>query len=887
MDSELKTLIGKLNPTCHQGLEEAAGLCVAQTNYAVEIEHLLLKLLEGSDTDLHRLLRYYEISATDLETELTQAIDRLKRGNTRTPSLSPHILSLLQEAWVFSSLQFKESQIRSASLLLALLNHNLLRGIALESSRSLRRIPRQTLKKDAFEIIRGSKEDSNGYTPIPGDDSNEVSNDSNGRKGTPRVTKTPALDQFTINLTQQARAGKIDPITGRDFEIRQVVDILTRRRQNNPILVGEAGVGKTAIVEGFAQRIVDEDVPPPLKNICVRILDLGLLQAGAGVRGEFENRLKSVIKEVRASVQPIILFIDEAHTMIGTGASTGQGDAANLLKPALARGELRTIAATTWSEYKKYFEKDPALTRRFQVVKVDEPDEPTAVQMLRGTVAHLERHHKVRILDEAVKEAVRLSHRFISGRQLPDKAISVLDTASARVALGQNGTPAPMEDTLKTIQQMELELEILKREQSTGTDHEDRIRHLSRQLKKKEAEKRNLDHKWKKENDLVQKIHDLQKELEGEDALKPAHRKALHGKLGRNKNRLEKVQDALPLVPVCVDANAIAMVISGWTGIPVGKMMTDDIEQVLALKDNLEERVVGQSQALDTICQRIRTSKASMDDPGKPVGVFLLLGPSGIGKTETAHALADLLYGGEKNMIRVNMSEFQEAHTVSGLKGSPPGYVGFGQGGVLTEAVRRTPYSVVLLDEVEKAHPDVMELFYQVFDKGIMEDAEGLEIDFKNTIILLTSNLGTDEIMAFTKKFGQRKDSKILVDQLRPVLLKRFPPAFLGRLFITPYYPLGGQEMKNIVQLKLEKIKTRFLENHNAELVFAKDLAAAIALRCKEVESGARNIDHILTQSFLPELSEEVLEWMAEGKTFTRVRASLDRSGKFKFKFRG
>ncbi len=888
MNSEIKTLIGKLNPTCHQGLEEAAGLCVSQTNFNVEIEHYLLKLLQYQDTDLHRLLRYYEIPVEQVERELTQSIDRLKRGNDRTPVLSQHIPNLLQEAWVASSLAIGGDKVRTGGLLYALLDKEYLRGIIFDSSKTLQRIPRDSLREDLKEIIRGSREDNedDGSAPAPMESAPEEEASPKPKDGKGRRKKTPSLDQYTIDLCAEARAGKIDPITGRDFEIRQVVDILTRRRQNNPILTGEAGVGKTAVVEGFALRIVEGDVPPPLQNVSVRTLDLGLLQAGAGVRGEFENRLKSVIKEVKESPHPIILFIDEAHTMIGAGAGAGQNDAANLLKPPLARGELRTIGATTWSEYKKYFEKDPALTRRFQVVKVNEPDEETAVEMLRGTVAHLEKHHNVRILDEAVHSAVHLSHRFITGRQLPDKAVSVLDTASARVALAQSGSPPALENAVRRIEQLELECQVLTREQSTGQQHHDRLKVLRRELKKAQKEKEVLEKRWKKELALAEKIGAMKTDLEDKQESGKKIPKSQATRLQREQKKLSRLQGEEPMISVCVDSNSIAAVISGWTGIPAGKMLADEIRLTLSLKEKLAERVVGQDHALETICQRIQTSKAEMEDPGKPVGVFLLVGPSGVGKTETAHALADALYGGDKNLVRINMSEYQEAHTVSGLKGSPPGYVGFGQGGVLTEAVRRSPYCTVLLDEVEKAHPDVMEIFYQVFDKGLMEDAEGLEIDFKNTVILLTSNLGTQEVMELCNNPKKRPNFKALTDKIRPVLVKHFPPAFLGRLVIAPYYPLGKSEILKIVHLKLDKIKHRFKQNHKAGLTFDKELAANLAAQCAEVDSGARNIDNILTQNLLPELSREVLQHMAEGKEFANIRVSQDRAGKLKYHFR-
>ncbi len=875
MEFELKTLIDMLNPVCRKALEGSAGLCVAQTNYNVEIEHLFLKLIELPDTDLERLLAHYDLARAGVIGDLTRAIERLKRGNSQTPALSPHIPRLLQEAWMISTLHLGGRQIRSGALLLALLDNSSLRGLAVDSFQGLIGVPREKLRAELRDVIAGSGEDAASSGPAA------------VAPGPARGTSGEALALYTHDLTGQARAGTIDPIFGRDMEIRQIVDILTRRRQNNPILTGEAGVGKTAVVEGFALRIVAGDVPPSLRDVSLRTLDLGLLQAGAGVKGEFENRLKSVIAEVKGSPQPIILFIDEAHTMIGAGGSAGQGDAANLLKPALARGELRTIAATTWSEYKKYFEKDPALTRRFQVVKVEEPDEPGATDMLRGIVTVLEQHHQVRILDAAVREAVRLSNRYITGRQLPDKAISVLDTACARVAIGQNATPPALEGVLSRMARLELELGVLKREQLSSPGHAARIIELTGEKETCAAERARLQERWEQELAMVGEINELQSRIEmlaGEEEER-SQSDALVAELDGLRDALEEVQGKEPMVHASVDPDVVAAVVSGWTGIPVGKMVADEIRSVLTLKERMAERIIGQAHTLDAISRRIRTSRAELDDPGKPVGVFLLVGPSGVGKTETAITLADLLYGGERNMVTVNMSEYQESHTVSALKGSPPGYVGYGQGGVLTEAVRRNPYSVVLLDEVEKAHPDVMELFYQVFDKGRLEDGEGTEVDFKNTVILLTSNLGSDEIAAYCRSHPGAADHDLLAELIRPALLSHFKPALLGRLVVIPYLPLGDAEIRQIVRLKLEKIRRRFRQSHNADLVIDESLIAAVADRCTEVESGARNIDHILTQTLLPELSERVLERMAGENPFWSVRIGVGAGGGFDYVF--
>ncbi len=707
-----------------------------------------------------------------------------------------------------------------------------------------------------------------------------------------KAGKTPHLDQYTVNLTEKARQGKIDPVLARDQEIRQVVDILTRRRQNNPILTGEAGVGKTAVVEGFASRVAAGDVPPPLRNVAIHTLDLALLQAGAGVKGEFENRLKSLIEEVKSSPTPIILFIDEAHTMIGAGGPAGQGDAANLLKPALARGELRTIAATTWSEYKKYFEKDAALARRFQVVKVEEPSEEQCAVMLRGIVPSLEAHHSLRILDQSVNAAVKLSHRYLAGRQLPDKAVSVLDTACARLALGQSATPPVIEDTGRRLDDLAVQKHILEREAAVGTDHRERLEKISSEAAGLEIKLAALGERWEKERELVSRIRELRTQLEtsakpkegpgdGTSAASDVDVEKTRAELANSEVELETIQGENPLMRVCVDEYIVGEVISNWTGIPVGKMVKDEIATVLNLEQHLGTRVIGQNSALSYIGQRIVTSRATLDDPGKPVGVFMLVGPSGVGKTETALALSDLLYGGERNLIVINMSEFQEAHTVSSLKGSPPGYVGYGEGGVLTEAVRRRPYSVVLLDEVEKAHPDVLEMFYQVFDKGVMEDAEGREIDFKNTIIILTTNACTDAMVRMCADPETTPDPENLVRALKPELNKIFKPAFLGRMLIVPYYPIRDEALQKIIHLKLNRIKNRLYENHRVTLSYDDSLVKEVAHRCTEVESGARNVDNILTNTLLPEMSRQLLGRMAEGEKLERITVSIGENGGF------
>ncbi|WP_206956181.1 type VI secretion system ATPase TssH [Trinickia acidisoli] len=894
MEIDIRTLVSRLDPACKHAMELAAQLCVRQTHYNVDVEHFLLQLLESDAPDLKAILEHFEVAAADVCAQLQKAVDQFKRGNGRTPALSPNFSRLFQEAWLLSSMLLGQQQIRSGTILLALLEIDSLRGLLIDSAPSLLKIPRATLRESLPAVLAGSNEDG-GPAAAPSNGAAGAAGSSSGQAPLPAMPSAAgssggsALAQYTVDLTALAREGAIDPICGRDLEIRQLIDVLLRRRQNNPILTGEAGVGKTAVVEGFAQRIVQGQVPPALTNVTVRSLDLALLQAGAGVKGEFENRLKSVIAEVKASPVPVILFIDEAHQLIGAGGSEGQGDAANLLKPALARGELRTIAATTWAEYKKYVERDPALARRFQVVKVDEPSEAVAIEMLRGMVAKLAHHHGVEILDEAVRDAVKLSHRYISGRQLPDKAISVLDTACARVAIGQSGVPEDIEALGRSLESGQNQLRILRHEAATGADHADAIAALTRQLDEQRAKHARLTDKLATEQRAVEEILAWRSKIARQvDAHEPAEEgedaPSLLANLGRLEKGLEAVQNDEPMVPVYVDSEMVAEVISGWTGIPVGRMLADELHTVLYLHDKLAERVVGQDEALDAIARRVRTFRADLDDPGKPVGVFLLVGPSGVGKTETAAALADTLYGGERNMITVNMSEFQEAHSVSGLKGAPPGYVGYGRGGVLTEAVRRRPYSVVLLDEMEKAHPDVLELFFQVFDKGVMEDGEGVPIDFKNTLILLTSN-AAQEVITEASQGGRRPPPEELIERLRPALLRQFSPAFLGRLALVPYYHLGDAQIAAIVNLKLDRLAERFARNHHAQMTWDDDFARVITERCKEVDSGARNVDHILTHIVLPELAREVLERISVAESFDAVHLSFTPAGGLAFSF--
>jgi type VI secretion system protein VasG len=896
MTANLKGLIGKLNDTTRNTLEAAAGFCLARTHYDIEVEHFLLKLLDTTDSDFPRILKQFGVDKSRLTGDLTRSLDKLKSGNARTPAFSPTLTDMLSEAWTIGSIDFGSAQVRTGFCILAIATSGDLSRLMREVTREFQKISAEALHKDFWNIVAGSPEDQETAQAVP----IGVEGLPQGAAGIPAAGKQQNLNQFTIDLTANAKAGKIDAVLGRDHEIRQIIDILTRRRQNNPILTGEAGVGKTAVVEGFALRVAAGDVPPSLKNVTIRSLDLALLQAGAGVKGEFENRLKGLIEEVKSSPSPIILFIDEAHTMIGAGGTAGQGDAANLLKPALARGELRTIAATTWSEYKKFFEKDAALARRFQVVKVEEPTEEQCMVMLRGIVSSLEKHHKVRILDEAVRSATKFSHRYLAGRQLPDKAVSVMDTACARLSLGQNATPPAIEDAMRQVDDLDVQQRVLERETAVGVDHSERLVNIAKQKTEVAGRLKTLEERRDKELSLVTRIRDIRTQLEaavapaaaapaamsaaaGTAAQPATDAVALRAELEKLNAELDALQGDSPLMRVCVDTQIVGEVISAWTGIPVGKMQQDEINTVLHLKDLMAVRVIGQNHALEAIAQRISTNRAGMDDPVKPVGVFMLVGPSGVGKTETALALADFLYGGERNLITINMSEFQEAHTVSSLKGAPPGYVGYGEGGVLTEAVRRRPYSVVLLDECEKAHPDVLELFYQVFDKGNMEDGEGREIDFKNTIIILTSNACTDLLMKLTADPETTPSAEGLAKALKPELNKIFKPAFMGRLVTVPYFPLRDEAMKQIVTLKLAKIQRRIRENHKIELTYDPAVVAEVAKRCTEVESGARNVDNILTNTMLPDVSRYLLSRMAERQKPAAIHVSVAENGAFTY----
>lgn len=872
---ELKPLIGRLNDVCRRALEAAAGATALRTHYNVEIEHMLIGLLDRTDTDIAAILRRWEIDPARVLTDVNRSLDRMKTGNARAPSLSPDIVEMVKDAWLLASVEHSATRVRSGHLLWALLADETLALRAREASARLTEIPADVLKRELLTICKDTAEAAQATKQADGSEAAATG------AGETRPGGSAALDQFTIDLTAQAKAGKIDPILGRDLEIRQMVDILTRRRQNNPILTGEAGVGKTAVVEGLALRIASGDVPPALRDVTLRTLDLGLLQAGAGVKGEFENRLKSVIEETKASPKPIILFIDEAHTLIGAGGQAGQNDAANLLKPALARGELRTVAATTWAEYKKYFEKDAALTRRFQPVKVEEPSEKMATAMIRGLVDTLEHHHKVRIVDEAVSEAVRLSARYIPARQLPDKAVSLIDTACARVAMSQNAIPAPIDDRRRRTDLIDTELRIIEREMASGLDHTARRDELTAERVRVSEELADLEKRWEAERAIVAEIDEVRGRIEAPapDADSATDRT----KLAELSTKLRALQGEQPLIFPIVDGQAVAEIVESWTGIPAGRMQSDEIRTVLNLREAMERRVVGQSHAMSAVAKAIHTSRAGLTDPRRPIGVFLFVGTSGVGKTETALSLAQLLYGGEQNVTTINMAEFKEEHKVSLLMGSPPGYVGYGEGGVLTEAVRRRPYSVVLLDEMEKAHSGVQDVFYSVFDKGNMKDGEGRDIDFKNTVIIMTSNAGTDLITKLFADPDTAPDAAGLAEALRPELAKSFKPAFLGRVTLVPYFPLSDSVIRQIVVMQLEKIRTRVRDTYRATIDWAPELVETIAARCTESSSGARNVENILTRTLLPDLSAEILARLADGETIQNVHVGLKPDGLFLF----
>ncbi len=903
-------LFGKLNKVAYKAIESATVFCKMRGNPYVELVHWLHQILQVHDSDLHHIVKQFDINPSILVKDMTDALDSLPRGSTSISDLSVHVEEAVERGWIYGSLMFGDSQVRTGHLMVGIVRTRDLRNELLAISREFDKIKYETLSERFDEVVGGSPEEGMGATDGFQAGGSAVPGEASGAMAPAQMGKQEALRQFTVDLTEEARSGKMDPIVGRDEEIRQIIDILMRRRQNNPILTGEAGVGKTAVVEGFAQRIAAGDVPPPLREVTLRSLDIGLLQAGASMKGEFENRLKQVIEEVQSSEKPIIMFIDEAHTLVGAGGAAGTGDAANLLKPALARGTLRTVAATTWAEYKKHIEKDPALTRRFQVVQVSEPTEEKAILMMRGVASTMEKHHKVQLLDEALEASVKLSHRYIPARQLPDKSVSLLDTACARVAISLHAVPAEVEDCRRHIEALETELAIIDREGAVGIEIMERDDEVNGKMDIEKTRLEGLEGRWNAEKELVDQILDIRAKLreaigtvEGTDSdlekavdevsspesateteLSDSERESLLGQLKKLQDKLQELQGESPLILPTVDHQAVASVVQDWTGIPVGRMVKNEVETILNLADSLEQRIIGQRHALEMIARRIQTSRANLDNPNKPIGVFMLAGTSGVGKTETALALAEALYGGEQNIITINMSEYQEAHTVSTLKGAPPGYVGYGEGGVLTEAVRHKPYSVVLLDEVEKAHPDVHEMFFQIFDKGWMEDGEGRVVDFKNTLILLTTNAGTDLIMNLCKDPELMPEPEGIAKALREPLLKIFPPALLGRLVVIPYYPLSDEMIATIARLQLRRIEKRIMDNHGIPFIYDDDVVKLIAERCTELESGGRMIDAILTNTVLPEISNEFLTRMMEGHPAEKVHVSVS-DGEFSFSF--
>jgi len=889
---DLKSLLRKLNSYCTSCLEGAAGLCVSRTHYEVTVEHLLYKMLDNPSADIQSILRHFEIEPSRLLGSLNRTIEKLKSGNAGKPVFSPLLTEWFGDAWLVTSVELSDNQLRSGAMFIAILQNHM-RYITDAYIDDLDNISLEELKSKFYDIVVGSVEDR----PREGAEGAPVA-----APGAPSMGEDTALGRFCIDFTARARAGQIDPVFGRDREIRQMIDILGRRRKNNPIVVGDAGVGKTAVVEGLALRIAEDDIPDILKGVTLLVLDLGLLQAGAGMKGEFENRLKGVISEVKASPKSIILFIDEAHVLIGAGGSAGGSDAANLLKPALARGELRTVAATTWSEYKKHFEKDAALARRFQVVKLDEPSVDASILMLRGLRDKYEDAHQVKILDDALTAAVQLSSRYISGRLLPDKAVDLIDTCAARVKIAISSKPGVVEDAERSIQALERELTACREDQDAGAEMEEsRLEELETTITAQRGKLNQLTERWQKEKKAAERVFQLRAQLgdngpsggEGgdggeepdtEDAAPPKSPEELKAELGEAIKQLKEIQGDEPLIPLEVNPDVISRVISDWTGIPINKMVSDEARAILEFDKKLKGRIKGQDYAVESVARGIRAAKAGVQDPGKPIGVFLFVGPSGVGKTECALGVADLLFGGERFLSAINMSEFQEKHTVSRLIGSPPGYVGYGEGGVLTEAVRQHPYSVVLLDEVEKADPEVMNLFYQVFDKGMLADGEGRVIDFKNTVIFMTSNLCTD-LITQAGQMPEPPAPEELIKAMRPELNKYFKPALVGRMTIVPFYPLLSEAMKEIVGLKIGRLADRLADSHKMSFTYDEKVIDQIASRCVEVETGARNIDNIMQGTLLPRISTEILEQMTLGPLPSALRLGIDDQGEFTYTF--
>lgn len=890
------SLFATLNPIAFKSLEGATVLCKLRGNAVVELVHWVAQILQQDDSDWHHILRHFELDAGAVLTDVQCALERQPGGARGISDLSESITNAVERAWVYASLMFGAQKVRTGHVLLAVLKTDFLLQEILRISPRFRQIPEKLLGDGFAQMVENSPEQALQHCALP---ENAVPGEASGAMPAAQLGGEAALKRYTMDLTEKARKGEIDPVTGRSLEVRQIVDILLRRRQNNPLITGEAGVGKTAVVEGFALQVVAGDVPPALKNVRILTLDLGLLQAGASMKGEFEQRLRQVIDEIQSSEQSTILFIDEVHTLVGAGGSQGTGDAANLLKPALARGSLRTIGATTWAEYKKYIEKDPALTRRFQVVQVSEPSEAQAIDMLRGLAGVMQAHHRVWMLDEAVQAAVRLSHRYIPARQLPDKAISLLDTACARVAVSQHATPPAIEGIRKQLDALGLERAAIEKEAAFGREHSQRRDEIAQMTQQLGDQLEQLQAQWAHEKRILHSLLNLRQQVQasGQAQVEPdpehvpefntelntqvacADQQAVLEQLKALECEIKTLQGESPMIHPQVDAQCVAAVVADWTGIPVGRMVRNEIENVLNLPETLGSRIIGQAHALDTIARRIQTNRAGLDDPNKPVGVFMLAGTSGVGKTETALALAENLYGGEHNVITINMSEYQEAHTVSSLKGAPPGYVGYGEGGVLTEAVRRKPYSVVLLDEVEKAHPDVHELFFQVFDKGWMEDGEGRRIDFRNTLILLTTNVGTSVLMSMCKtglQTGQYPAPEELVQALRAPMLQVFPPALLGRLEVVPYYPLSADMLACIARLQLDRIEQRIAEVHKIKVAIAPSVIERIVSRCNETDSGGRMVGAILSNTVLPTISRHILQATLEGKPVTQLSIDTD-----------
>lgn len=938
----VKALLQRLNAPLTRALEGAAGFAVGRGHYEVAIEHWLMKLLEAGDGDLPLVLSRSNVEPGRVGEALTASLDRMKTGNSGRPVFSPLLLTLVERAWLLASVHHGLGSVRSAVLLEALLTDEAFAASPVREA--FAGVSAEALQERMGELVHGS-----------------IENRPEGRTaGAPlaagAASGDTALDAYTHPVTQHAREGRIDPIFGRDNEIRQMIDVLSRRRKNNPILVGEAGVGKTAVVEGLALRIAQGDVPDSLRDTEIVTLDLGALQAGAGVKGEFESRLKAVIDEVRAAPKPTILFIDEAHTLIGAGGAAGTGDAANLLKPALARGELRSIAATTWSEYKKHIEKDPALARRFQMVQIGEPSVESAVVMLRGIKEKYEQHHHVQISDAAIRAAAELSDRYLTGRQLPDKAVDLLDTAAARVKMTQAATPAALDDLQRRLHDLGTEIATVRRDHATGlTASADRLPELEAERDRLETERDELEVRWREEQALAREIEADRMHLAGapmmqtskaegpedddskEDDSKeggdsgddsgddgkggggggaqhghieigqgqgrpegdgapseaelaaaagetPGDPGALREALAVKAGRLAAMQGDHPMVHAHVDEHVVARVVADWTGIPIGNMIKDEAALLLALENELGERVRGQDEALALLADTLRSAKAGLGKPDAPLGVFLLVGPSGVGKTETARALAELLFGGERFLVSINMSEYQESHTSAQLKGAPPGYVGYGEGGVLTEAVRRSPYSVVLLDEVEKAHLDVMELFYQVFDRGMMRDGEGREIDFSNTVILATSNIGSDVVQQACMA-EERPSPDVLREMIHDDLARHFQPALLGRMRVVPFYSLERAAMESIARLKLGRIDRQLRARHGVRFDFSDDVITRIADRCTTVDAGARNIDFIIDRTVLPEASRALLARLADEDLPVAIELGIDEAGDFTYTF--